>query len=679
MRTLIWATTALTLTLLGCNDDTATTGGSGRIGDGSDAGVSGADMTPAGPVELAITTAAGTVTGQPQIVIEGTVTNTGAVTVNGVAAVVDGSAWVASLSGLNEGALTITATAGDQSATIDVVVDLTPPRIDITGPSRGHHTEAEQFDLAFTVTESVSHLVDVTRDGLPLDLDVGHSWTLAGIALNPGVSLFGLEAIDAGGHVIQEHIAVLQGPLRDPDERVDGALRMQLGTAAIDALETLAVNLIEAQNLVELLPNPLLERPALITVERVTYDDLTVELVPGDGELALHATLEGMTIGIGLSVRPDDPPSMINVGVQRLVVDGALIPTIRAGRLVTDVPEDRVEVSFIGLQVALEQVPDFAADPEAEANLLEQVIGEALAIAIGQLVPDAMDGLLARLDEPIDLDLLGATLRLSLVPEVVLVNALGLSLIIGVDVGLAGAPNPPTDLAGYVTTPTRWNGVPDTDQFGLAIDDDLLNAVSFALWRSGVLLPVIDDAYITNGGAAFALVRNLLRGVALDADPALPRETPLKAVTHLPLPITSRFRKGDDDQIGLQIGLGEMSLDIYTDDAADRKLVDGVASLILDTRVGAETNAEDGSLNLLIDIDGYTSAFDVLDDSLRGLPEVAIEDRVGELLSAIGQLLPGLISGINLPAIDQVPLGAVHVDVVPQDANFLQLTVQLGQ
>ncbi|MCA9546030.1 MAG: hypothetical protein KC613_16615, partial [Myxococcales bacterium] len=473
-----------------------------------------------------------------------------------------------------------------------------------------------------------------------------------------------------------EHVSVLHGGLRDPEPPVGGALRIQLGTAAIDALEQVAVRLISEQDLAALLPNPLLEQPARISVTNANWDSLVVDLTPVAGKLDLTVALVGVNITVEIGVG-QNPALPAVVGVERINVTGALVPRIVEGRLEADIPEDQLEVELVGLMVALDEIDDFG-DPNQEANLLEQVIGAALTFAISDRIPGALEGLLGRLDDPFEFSVLGATLAIELLPEVLVVSERGLGVRIGVDVNLVGAPNPPSELPGYLSTPSAWNGVPDTDQLGVAVDDDLLNAVLFQLWRSGVLLPVIDQAFIQSGGPELNILANLLQTMAQDAEPGFDRNTPLAAVTRLPLPIAVRVRKGADERIGLELGIAGLELSLRTDDAAARTILDGSATLLVAGDLGVTVGANN-DLGLVLEIPegGFATAFDVVTEALRGAREAAVEARTETLLDAIGAFVPGLLQGLALPTIELVQFGAITVGTAPQDPNFLILDVSV--
>ncbi len=671
---------SLTLALSGCDDDTPTSDGpDARVGATPDAGTPGGDQgTPPGEVQLTVTEPAdGAIQSALAVRVAGTVTAGAGVTVNGRAANVTGTEWQITLDLPGEGPHELVTEAGAQRDTRTVVIDQTPPRIDFRNPTRAQWLQADTVDLALTATDGQSFLSALTLGGIELDPANGPDFNLNAQPLQPGVTLYQATATDAAGNQISEHAAVMQGPQRDPAERVGGALRIQLGTAAIDALERVAVRLIGEQDLASLLPNPLLESPARISVTDAEWQTLTVDLTPVPGQLDLVVEFGAVGITVEIQVGQNAPSLPVVVGVERIRVTGALIPRIVDGRLSAEIPEDQLNVELVGLMLALDQVPDFG-DPDQEANLLEQTIAAALNFAISEQIPGALDGLLGRLDEPFEFTALGATLRLVLAPEVLVVNQAGLGVRVGVDVQLVGEPNPPADLPGYLTTPSAWNGVPETDQLGLAIDDDLLNALLFQFWRSGVLLPVIDDAFIAGGGAELGLLRNLLRSIASDADPTVTNQTPIAAVTRLPLPIAVRVRKGADDRIGLQLGIAGLELNLRTDDAEARPLLDGSATLLAEGDLGV-SQGEGGTLGLDLSLDQFTTAFDVTTEALRGAREASIEDRTVNLLSAVGGILPGLLDGLSLPSIDLVQLGEITVGVAPQDPNFIVLDIAIAE
>jgi uncharacterized Zn-binding protein involved in type VI secretion len=152
------------------------------------------------------------------VTVTGTVSDpAAAVTVNGIAAQLSGGGFVAGGVPLLEGGNIITATAATASgligtASIEVVRDLTPPRLSIDHPADG----SVVFDPVVTVSGLVNDIlpgsvnaadVSVMVNGVPAAV-ANRSFILPGVALSPGDNTLTALATDAAGNVGKASITV---------------------------------------------------------------------------------------------------------------------------------------------------------------------------------------------------------------------------------------------------------------------------------------------------------------------------------------------------------------------------------------------------------------------------------------------------------------------------------------
>jgi hypothetical protein len=152
------------------------------------------------------------------VTVTGTVSDpASAVTVNGIAAQLSGGRFVAGGVPLLEGGNILTATAATASgligtASIEVVRDLTPPRLSIDHPADG----TVVFDPVVTVSGLVNDIllgtvnaadVSVTVNGVPAAV-ANRSFVLPGVALSPGDNTLTALATDAAGNVGKASITV---------------------------------------------------------------------------------------------------------------------------------------------------------------------------------------------------------------------------------------------------------------------------------------------------------------------------------------------------------------------------------------------------------------------------------------------------------------------------------------
>lgn len=667
--------TALLFALTACDDGGGKPGADptdAQPGPGADAGPM-VDAAPRVDPTIAITAPMdGAFVRTRRVEVTGTVTDATAVTVNGTAARITGGDWTVTLE-LEAGEHTLTAAADGVEAMITITVDPVPPRIDITAPDRGTHIEADTLDLAFTITDEYA-LSEVTRNGLAADSGQAPDFLLQGVRLEPGLNLQRLEARDQAGNLAKEHVAVLSGPLTPPDMPIASALRVKLGTNALDAVGRLGLRLLAEQDLTGLLGGePISAGPFTVGVGDLTYTNAALTLTPEPQVLKVSLVLEQVVVGVTLQSGMREA-NLINIGAARITVDIDVTAAAVDGAL--DVQLSEPIIRFEGLELALGDVPGFENDPEGEQSLLETLLGVVAEEAVKRFVPDLVDGLLGALDDPIDLELLGAQLRLVLRPNAVVIAADGIKVRIDAGIELLNPPAEAPALAGYVGTPNTWDGVPETDDVGIAVDDDVLNLLLYQIWRAGVLFPTLDRALVEETGSALRLVTGFLGTLIGRQYPDIGPETPLKVDTELPLPIHVAITKSDG--AGLKLGIGDMVLDVRTDDGNDRALLAGSASIIFSGTLNASQN-EEGELGLDLNVTGTEAAFDVTTEALRGEVEQSVEQPIIDLVDSLGATLPGLLRGFTLPSFDLFTLGNIRVGTAGPQENFLTVIAEIAE
>jgi hypothetical protein len=153
------------------------------------------------------------------VTVGGTATNATSISVNGVAALLSGTAFTAGGVPLVEGGNTLTATATDGqghvgTASINVVRDLTPPHVAIYTPSAGATIAASSVTVSGLVNDIVAGTVNtsnatVTVNGIPATV-ANRSFIVPGVPLQPGSNTVTAVAIDAAGNQAQATVTLRQ-------------------------------------------------------------------------------------------------------------------------------------------------------------------------------------------------------------------------------------------------------------------------------------------------------------------------------------------------------------------------------------------------------------------------------------------------------------------------------------
>jgi hypothetical protein len=629
------------------------------------------DLTVTEPTEGALLKArrvhvAGQVTGDPHAMVQ----------VNGHAATVHDGAFEAFVD-LEPGMQTIAVTAGSERVEVHVTIDPSPPTLRIDAPARGTWQADASLMLRFHA-EDESGLASLTLGDDPVDTGLGPDFALP-VTLTPGLNVLRLTATDAAGNVARESVSVLNGDLRAPDGGIPNALRLQVGPDGLAAIARTARDFLDRQDLATLLPMQGFDFAGdhfALSIGQIGYDKpSTLELTPDAGKLRIHLRLDHVTVSLNLQIGMHNP-TVLAVGAEYAEVSGFLTPSIDdQGHLQTALSD--LDVQFHGFALGAGDVPQFQDDPSTAQDLVEEALSGGLSAFAEQRLPGILNDFLSKLADPIDLTLLGAAIRINLRPNVIVVGAAGLSARVDASVDLVDPPMAPADLAGYVGHPTDWDGVPDTTQIGLAVDDDLLNLLVFQLWRSGKLFPVIDQALIQSNGSQLGLVTGFLGQLLRKARPQVPANTPFRVATHLPLPPVAQIVEAEGGA-GLLVGIGDLGVHIETDDMAAMDLLDGAISLQAPGTLGVM--AVDGMPpKITLTVGQVVGSFDVTNDDLDAETAASVEQPVNDLFGALGGIIGGLFSGFPLPTFEGISVGHIALSVAGPDHDFLQATADLAQ
>lgn len=569
---------------------------------------------------------------------------------------------------LASGLQTITAKAGDATDVVRVTIDPHPPRLVVTHPPRGtYHLEAE-VPLRFTATDesALSRVTYLDRDVPP---SLGPDFELP-IMLVDGLNLMRLSATDVAGNEARESVAVLHGPTREPEAPVDGAFRLRLGPRGLVALGRRAASLLDARDLSLLLP----EAPLMFAGIEVTIADVrharrsSLELTPDGDRLSVTLTLSEVAVDVDLKINGVHHP--ITAIADTLQVVGFIVPNVVDGRLETSLFDLSVELT--NLQVDLVGLPEFGA-PGGPESAFEGALESVTQRLAGDLLPSAINEALGGIDTTLPVTLLGVALEIVVKPETIVVSPLGLSLRASGAVRLLNPPVGTASVPGPLGEPSGWDGVPETEDAAIAIDDDFVNLLVYQLYRSGELLPVLDSAFFARNAGAGDLLASLAASITGTAAPDLVAGTPVAMDLSAPLPPVIRVLPALSGA-GLSVGLGDVAVHVRTDNAARQTLVDCAVSLLLEGEASVVPAVENVSASHIgVELSRNNVAFDVTTDTLRGEVEAKIEAPIVAVLDSLSSVLPQILAGIPLPAFDALPLSDFSLGVAGPEGDFLRI------
>ncbi len=571
----------------------------------------------------------------------------------------------------------IRAEAGAISESIQVRIDQVPPRIDFIEPTPGTHRLDSAIDLQYSIHDP-SLITEVLFNGLNEDTSQIPNFLISGLGLDDGLNIFQVQASDSAGNIGKEHLTVLQGETSDPDLPLPGAIRLHMGAQAFIALEEIIAGLLMEQDLSALLGDePLLDlgifRVSILSLEMPNPPQVDLILNPEAENIGLNIQMQEVSLRLGLFWGQSSTPIPLTIHVMLIEAQGAISLQLEGGQLLSELED--LEVQLHELRLTGESPPNFPDEPGEQQSLLEEISGGVITLLLEQQLAGLMDDYLGVLDDPIDFEVLGAALRIHLLPSAITITAESLSVRVDVRVELFNPPPNAPPVPGFVGTKSLWAGVPNTDQVALILDDDLINLLLFQIWRAGVLLPTIDREFAAEFGSQVGVISTLiaqkLAAVYSDVNAA----TPLSIASTLPLPIIVRVIEVEG-AAGLRLSVGDLQLHVEQDDPSARVLLDGRATLQMDSLL----SIAQGDEGLQIDLSAAETItlFDVVTEELRGRSENNLEEPFGDLLNTVGALLPGLVSGIPLPAIGFLSFDEITVGVAGPEKDFLSVIVTLS-
>ncbi len=599
--------------------------------------------------------------------VSGTVTGTNVVTVNGVTATVANGTFTASVPLESEGDHPITAVAGDFLDQITVTLDQTPPLIDFVNPVRGSHIDSLSTTLRFNVEENTA-LDALTLDGTELSTYLIPDVQLNQFSLSRGLNMLLVQATDLARLSAREHSAILAGPLTEPSEKIKNAIRVHIGKNAISTLEGMLADVLDNLDVESLLGEEGWQAGSSnfgIRLNSVTFntpDDHRVSLSLDESNSELDFALQFLNLRLNFDLLILNGSSIpCTASTQRLDVTGGVHLAVQNGSLVTELSD--LSVDFTGLNLSLGS----SSSESPNATVIEGLLGDVVEFFVTQKIPPLVHDLLAVIEEPVEFSVLGADLRVRLHPTLLKVTNTGISARIDVFAELLSEPVEPP-ISGYVGTPAIWEGVPETDDVAISVDDDLLNALLYQIWRGGGLFPIINQAFMDEHGSQLRIVLSFFGSLLSKVYSNITPATPLALHAMPQLPIQVRFLKNANEQI--EIGMGAIQINVLTDDAQAVDLLQGSASLKLSAKVAVKAASE--ATHLQLNLGEHLIAFDVETDSLRGAVEASVEQPLLNVVESLLPIIPTLLSSISLPAIPFVSLKNIRVYAEPDSAVYAE-------
>ncbi|MFT5683626.1 MAG: hypothetical protein ACI8RZ_004558, partial [Myxococcota bacterium] len=443
------------------------------------------------------------------------------------------------------------------------------PELSVTSPARGAFVEASSVELSGSVGSGSAVLDGLTLNGdtdLALSSDGAFS---VPVGLTPGINILGLRAEDVGGERAVDGRAVYAGPLHPAGALLEEAVRMQLGPSVLDDDEDdlddvagIAEHLMESADVASAIVGQTIETSyADITPTSFDYGEVAVDLVPTNGALLAEVVLYDLWM--------DFDAEQWGLSTDGAIWADAVVLTTELTISGDTVTSSNTVVDLEGYDGEIDWLPD------AILTWAEEYLEEEIAATTEELVSGLLGEYLGAF--AIDTELLEGV-ALSVVLADAEVSEDGLQILLDASVSSTSGSLPAG--AGSAITDGRAPDWPlSSEPFSLAVDDDLVNQILFALWGAGTL------SGFEYGGTEL---------IALTGAEIAPPLGPLERLT-LDMNLPPMLGAATQDDMDADLALGEWQMAFHREDG--EALVFSV-----NVRVGAQVSFGDADeLSLALD------------------------------------------------------------------------------
>ena len=426
------------------------------------------------------------------------------------------------------------------------------PMLSVQSPERGAFYNDDELRIRGIAKAGDANLDTLIANGIEINLEASGEFAQV-LPTEIGLNLLGARLEDLAGKRAVDGRSFYWGDAYYPGEVVEEGMRMLLGPEILDDNDS---DLDDAASLIEMAAadEAITDLVVGTTVEDDNYDFIVtdlelksaeIDIVPAEGYLAISAELSDFWMSFDVENILNQ--SYLNTigeawaDTVSLQMDIALSMT--NGSLETNATQASTSLDEFGLTV--DYFPDFLEGYLADwvKDYIQDVATETLQELVGDLLKDFIEGLTA--DTTVnDIDLLSTLNSVD-------IRSSGIRLTADVAAEGADLSSLPSN-AGSPKTPSEipsWEALPNAP-IALAVDDDMVNQLLFALWSTGAL------SGIEFSGAELALLSGA------------PIEAPLGPVTGATLgaDLPPMLRSSDSPEMTGDMGIGELRLQVARED-----------------------------------------------------------------------------------------------------------------
>ena len=574
--------------------------------------------------------------------VRGMATDAREISVNGRSTSVVAGRWEVALD-VNEGPVTVTATARDAQAQVNFRVDASPPQLALTSPARGAVLDAASQGPRIMVqgraSDSGVGLSALSVNAQLITTDDQGAFSIEQPLVH-GLNLFEVRAIDEAGNESAHTVGVLYGPMAEPTSPISPGFNLYARRPAIDAA-TAVLREVMTPELVKSFIDQQLATSESVTIDQIDFDPVELTVLPKtdpvdatkEGFLDMTLVIKNLKLvgqfklggqAIGLEVNVSEATARTRMFLR---ADGQGGLSIEFAQPSLDLPRSSLswKVNVGGGELSNEDV-----------RLLGQIVEDVARLAFAEILNERI---IDQLYDPAILnrrvELLGRTLEFTLRIDEVIINGNGVFVRTSVLMPAERFEQVP-QVVGALDRPRGRTSAPKTQTGALVTTDrTALDRLMHGIWRSGLLHQQLKGADFAGIELPFALNAGAL-ALLLDgrvtnyADSSSPVGVSLRPM----LPPLLELAPDDQEGSSLKVRLGELHLDILLDvDQPEPKRLLTLATFL---ELGVSLSIEGTTLGLSFDT---SLKADLIDEPLFDLQDALAEEVFVQLAALIPQVL----------------------------------------
>jgi hypothetical protein len=569
-----------------------------------------------------------------------------------------------------------------------VLVDSTGPQIRVTTPQRGDEIPSlggPTVLVSGSVSDPWTGVTSVTINGQPATLLAGGLFEYT-MTPDQGLNEIEVQATDGDSNVSDHFQTYLWGGFVAPGDYTEDGLIARLNEGAIDVLEELIENEVEAGSITSGLVGNVYASPSycldlwvvelcgqfLVDIAGVAIGGLEMDLDP-------HAPTGGFPNGyLGFSMDMADLAVTLNpqgVFSACVVVLGCQSETVGFDGIVgaDDINLDvdvglsvdaanQIQVALANMSVGLNNLYIDLSDLGIVGDILgsvttwllqlfEPIFEALLPPLIENLLPDLLEDAFADLEIAQEIDLMGAVLEIAAVPQAINIDDYGMEITMESAIASEPTPTAPATIGSWERPDYALPVYDNSYDFAISLADNFVNQLLHGVWQGGLMDFEMDAAEL---GLDLTQIGDFLplTQIGFETMPLLP-------------PVV------DTGPTGLfELQLGDMLVNVYGDPGGNMGLMMQLAvTLYAEAEVVVDA---DGLMQFelyepTIVMDFVTSDWPDLDgEVVEALMDAVVELIIPQVTGALDE-----IGGIELPAIAGFGLESPAVIRDPEPVYFI--------